>query len=131
MYHTYAYMQTCWITHFLLNLKQCILKYIYNFFILSGKTKEFSSNYLATPQNLPYDYQSIMHFRPYAYSSNHKPTLQPLNNSIPESLLGISEKPTQLDYLHINLLYGKGKSNSQQCSRCGHILAIAKPYLRY
>ena len=84
-------------------------------FMLSGKRNDFKRNLLSTPQNLPYDYESIMHFRPYSYSTNHKPTLQPYRNSIPESRLGISDTPTQLDYLHINLLYGQGKSIFQRC----------------
>lgn len=89
-------------------------QYLYVYFMLSGKANDFQPNHFSTPQNLPYDYESIMHFHPYTYSTNHKPTLQPLSDSIPESCLGMSDTPTQLDYLHINLLYGQGMSIFQQ-----------------
>ena len=92
------------------------------YFTFSGRAKEFDLNYMSTTQNLPYDYKSIMHFSAYKYSRNGKPTLQPLDKSIPESDLGISDTPTELDYLHINLLYGEGKSiMERRTMNCVHM----------
>ena len=77
-------------------------------FASSGKIDEFTLNFITTTQNLPYDYQSLMHFPSHAYSINGKPTLKPLDESINESYLGSSNTPTEIDYYHIKMLYCKG-----------------------
>ena len=74
----------------------------------------FENNFLierrSTSQGLPYDFSSIMHFRHNAFScdSDKKSTLVPHNLTISRILLGISEKGTDLDFLHLNLLYCGG-----------------------
>ena len=70
-------------------------------------SKFLISNELVT-QSLPYDYQSIMHFNPYAYSKNDMYTIETKSSFISVLALGSAEVPTELDYTHLQLLYCDG-----------------------
>ena len=61
-----------------------------------------------TDQGLPYDYRSIMHYRPSGCSNNRKPVFYPLHVPMDAIRSTLTEPPTYLDYLHINLLYCEG-----------------------
>ena len=64
----------------------------------------------STAQGLPYDFESVMHFRYNEMSvSCEKLTLLPQNSSLHSIRLGISVTGTKLDFLHINILYCGGK----------------------
>ena len=64
----------------------------------------------STAQGLPYDFESVMHFRQNAFSrSLHKLTVLPSKEGLPSSRLGISHTGTNLDFLHVNILYCGGK----------------------
>ena len=64
----------------------------------------------STSQGLPYDFESVMHFRHNAFaSSSGISTVLPKNTSLPYSRLGISTNGTSLDFLHINIAYCGGK----------------------
>ena len=64
----------------------------------------------STSQGLPYDFESIMHFRHNAFSnSRQKSTIFPQNLSFPSNRFGISNVGTSLDFLHVNILYCGGK----------------------
>ncbi|XP_057306362.1 MAM and LDL-receptor class A domain-containing protein 1-like [Hydractinia symbiolongicarpus] len=52
-----------------------------------------------------YDYNSIMHYTPYAFSkSKDKPTILPTDPTMSYKSLG-GDKPTEMDYFKLNLLY--------------------------
>ena len=75
-----------------------------------GYGEKFEIQSRSTPQGLPYDFNSIMHFRHNAFSSNsNNSTVVPHNRTIPLTVLGSSAAATNLDFLHINLLYCGGK----------------------
>ena len=64
----------------------------------------------STSQGLPYDLESIMHFKHNKLSvSEGISTILPQNVYLPSSILGISESGTNLDFLHVNILYCGGK----------------------
>ena len=63
----------------------------------------------STSQELPYDFRSIMHFRHNAFSRVPcTSTLVPRSRRIPKTILGSWTTPTDLDFLHLNLLYCGG-----------------------
>ena len=68
----------------------------------------FDLEFASTTQRLPYDLSSIMHFQHNAFGYPHQSTLEPVNHTIPKKQLGISVTGTDLDFLHINLLYCEG-----------------------
>ena len=104
--HTYihTYIHTC--TH--------IHTYIHIHIYLCnvGYSKEFNIEVKSTSQNLPYDYFSVMHHYHNSFSSSCRlSTMIPVNLSIAPECLGTSTVTTELDLLHINLLYCGGKYN--------------------
>ena len=68
----------------------------------------FRIKYDGISQNLPYDYASVMHYRHSSHSKTGRPVIIPRRRSIPITYLSSSPVPTDLDYLHINLLYCGG-----------------------
>ena len=53
-----------------------------------------------------------MHYRHNTFSrSQLKSTVVPRNRTIPKTKLGSTAKPTDLDFLHLNLLYCGGKES--------------------
>ena len=75
-----------------------------------GFQEKFSMQSRSTSQGLPYDFSSIMHFQHTAFSSNpNLSTVIPHNHTIPKIILGSSATATDLDFLHLNLLYCGGK----------------------
>ena len=63
----------------------------------------------STSQGLPYDFSSIMHVRHNAFSQHSsESTIVPFNRTIPKTVLGNSTMATDLDFLHLNLLYCGG-----------------------
>ena len=75
-----------------------------------GYGEKFEIQSRSTPQGFPYDFSSIMHFRHNAFSRNQNDsTVVPHNRTIPITVLGSSAAATDLDFLHINLLYCGGK----------------------
>ena len=77
----------------------------------------------STSQGLPYDFSSIMHFRHNAFLRNgYESTVLPRNRTIPKTFLGSSATATDLDFLHINLLYcGGTEVKSLHCCAFGGI----------
>ena len=63
----------------------------------------------STSQGLPYDFSSIMHVRHNAFQNDRfKSTIVPRNRATLKTELGSSATATDLDFLHINLLYCGG-----------------------
>ena len=83
---------------------------IYFCIVLVGFGEKFCTQNKSISQGLPYDFRSIMHFRHNAFSrGRYKSTLIPHNRSVSKSILGSSATATDLDFLHLNLLYCGGK----------------------
>ncbi|KAJ0026801.1 hypothetical protein NQD34_017801 [Periophthalmus magnuspinnatus] len=57
----------------------------------------------ANTLNVMYDIESIMHYGPYFFSKNQKPTMELINN--PTSRMGQKTKLTNLDIQKLNRLY--------------------------
>ena len=68
----------------------------------------FNVEFSSTTQGLPYDFNSTMHFQHNAFALPDKSTLEPRTLTIPKTDLGCSATGTELDFLHINLLYCGG-----------------------
>ena len=82
--------------------------YIHTHALLGFGEKFFVQN-KSTSQGLPYDFSSIMHFRHNAFSgARNESTVVPRNHTIPKTILGGSANVTDLDFLHLNLLYCRG-----------------------
>ncbi|XP_067295698.1 nephrosin isoform X2 [Pseudorasbora parva] len=61
--------------------------------------KKTNTNNLGTP----YDYNSVMHYRRYAFSRNNEPTMIPIPN--PNAVIGGAQQMSQNDINRINNLY--------------------------
>lgn len=59
-------------------------------------------------QGIPYQYKSIMHPKQYSYARADVPTIVPTRQFVGRLGSGDNKRPTQFDYLHINLTYCKG-----------------------
>ena len=75
---------------------------------LAGFEEKFRVQNITTSQGLPYDFRSIMHFRHDAFSRDHKSTVLPRSHTIRKTFLGSSASGTDLDFLHLNILYCGG-----------------------
>lgn len=58
-------------------------------------------------QDLPYDYDSIMHYNSISFSANRKPTIVPIGN--PDVEIGQRRGMSYLDAKKLNKLYSCGK----------------------
>ena len=111
-------MSNMWVTcdcllswHWFVLYRTVYIKYVNNIkcSILIGYTHVFGrGEYTLYSQQLPYQYDSIMHFTAYQHSLNDQPTIEPLNMDIPSEFLGSRNEASFWDYLHINLLYCDG-----------------------
>ncbi|XP_069124707.1 MAM and LDL-receptor class A domain-containing protein 1-like isoform X2 [Argopecten irradians] len=63
-----------------------------------------------------YDYYSIMHYSPYAFSGNNLPTIQITDSSVNVSMVGQRLNPSDLDITKIRKLY---KCDQQECENPG------------
>ena len=91
----------------------------------AGDHWRFAVENNATSQKLPYDFRSLMHFRRDAFARKKGlTTIFPRNRSINPGMLGKGGSGTELDFLHVNLLYCGGKL----CWMLNHV--IEKPRLR-
>ena len=48
---------------------------------MESNFEKYSANVVDT-LNTPYDYASIMHYGPYSFSSNNRPTIEPIQSNI-------------------------------------------------
>ena len=106
------------------NVEYYFIMYIYSkSFVLMSKTwtrivrlqssflshvaqyKKFDIATKSTTQGLPYDFGSVMQLEYTTYSKNGLPTIIPIDESIPRRTLGKGTRPSQQDYLDINLSY--------------------------
>ena len=89
-----------------------------------GFVKNFWIQFKSTSQGVPYDFSSIMHFRHNAFSlARSKSTVVPRNRIIPKTKLGSSATATDLDFLHVNLLYCGG--TDAKLIYCCHLVVIS------
>ena len=108
----------------------CVLKCKIVFYRIScerlGYGRHFAVEVGASSQQVPYDYSSVMHFRHNAFSREirHKSTVLPRNQAIPKSELGSSYTGTNLDFLHINLLYCGGMAAKYSLFLTGHFVSL-------
>lgn len=56
-------------------------------------------------QDLSYDYDSIMHYDAYAFSSNDNPTITPVHRDVKLDRLGQRERLSEMDKEHLKVLY--------------------------
>ena len=63
--------------------------------------EKYDSLYVDT-QNTPYDYASVMHYGPYAFSSNDYPTIEPLQ---PGVQIGQLDNMSSSDIREVQLVY--------------------------
>lgn len=79
-----------------------------------GYEHNFDVEQNQTSQGLSYDYMSVMHFccSMFARCRRH-PTLIPKRSfQLPCFCMGEAKLPSDLDYLHVNLLYCGGKKTN-------------------
>ena len=61
-----------------------------------------------TTNNIPYDFDSIMHYDAYAFSRNNEPTIEPLSDTVSLGRLGQRSQLSQYDLDHVRELYCRG-----------------------
>ena len=73
----------------------------------SGVESNFDkvSSAFVTTQGVPYDFQSLMHYGPYSFTRNGRPTIEPRDPSVSLSSLGQRNGFSQRDLTHVNVLY--------------------------
>ena len=101
--------------------------YVYCFVAFVGYDEVFQIESRSTSQGLPYDYGSIMHFRHNAFSRDQiESTVVPHSRTISKTILGSSATATDLDFLHLNLLYCGGTDARVVycCAICGYFVQI-------
>ena len=78
--------------------------------VYEGYEGNFAMECGTTSQGLPYDFSSIMHFRHNTFSRDVRlrSTILPRNPTFLKAKLGCSTTGTDLDFLHVNLLYCGG-----------------------
>ncbi len=102
------------------NNKQCLLilaTTIINY-IPTDRYNNFKIIKGTSTQNIPYDFDSIMHYDAYAFTNNREPTIQPLNSTIPLSRIGQRSTLSDQDIRHIEALYCEGMCGVCVCSVC-------------
>ena len=75
--------------------------------VMSGSEINFEklSTFVATTQGITYDFDSIMHYLPNAFSANGKVTVKPQDKDIILSRLGQRVNFSSYDLQHVNALY--------------------------
>ena len=93
----------------------------------SGFECQFAHISDAYSQMVPYDIHSIMHYGSHYFSANGKPTLllysSPHNQDTAKLVkMNMTSVPSKYDYLHVNLLYCKGKQTVFHITKCKNIM---------
>jgi len=68
----------------------------------------------SSTQDLDYDYDSLMHYDAFAFSTNSLPTITPVDDSVPLTRLGQRTLLSATDVRHIKAMYcpeGKGRGS--------------------
>ena len=60
-------------------------------------------------QGMAYDFDSVMHYDAYAFSSNHRPTITPLDRTVRLGRLGQRRLLSSTDIAHLKAMYPKGQ----------------------
>uniref|UniRef100_A0A667ZYJ0 Metalloendopeptidase n=1 Tax=Myripristis murdjan TaxID=586833 RepID=A0A667ZYJ0_9TELE len=76
----------------------------------------------------PYDYNSVMHYGRYAFSSNGQPTIVPVPN--PDVSIGRANQMSPTDILRVNRLYGCSTGMNWDCTYNPNWPAISKCQLK-
>ena len=85
------------------------LRRVYCFASFVGFEETFQIEKRSTSQGLPYDFGSIMHFLHNAFSRDQlQSTVVPHSRDIGKTVLGGSATATDLNFLHLKLLYCGG-----------------------
>ncbi|MER8569003.1 M12 family metallopeptidase [Mesorhizobium sp. M0924] len=77
--------------------------------VAPGATRDFNIVQSSVNQRRPYDYESIMHFQPTAFSVNGKPTIEPLLST---ARIGPTGHLSAGDILLINAIYSRPVSGT-------------------
>ncbi len=80
-------------------------EYFFNIFLGSSYNFNKQSWFFVTTQGVPYDYDSIMHYRSNAFSRNGNPTILPTDTRVSASRLGQTSGLSFRDLQHIASLY--------------------------
>ena len=78
-----------------------LVEFVDNFRLIDEST--------STTNDIPYDFDSIMHYDAYAFSLNSQPTIEPLNDDVALDRLGQRTQLSQHDLDHIKELYCQGR----------------------
>ena len=71
----------------------------------------------STTQAVDYDYDSIMHYDAYAFSSNDLPTIEPRDSSVALDRLGQRNRLSERDKEHIKILYPMSERIIRTCDQ--------------
>ena len=74
----------------------------------NGRDFERANPIFVTTQGVPYDFDSLLHYNAYAFSSNGQVTIQPKDGNVALSRLGQREGFSENDLLHVKSLYCPG-----------------------
>lgn len=77
----------------------------------------------ASTQRLPYDYGSIMHYPVRAFSSNGRPTIEPIRPTCGKRI-GQRDALSRIDWAHVQRAYCRSYSNMevQSMGKCAHFI---------
>ena len=94
--------------------------------IRKGEFSQFNICKNCDLQGLEYDVGSIMHYGPYAFSSNGEPTIVPKNGDLWS--IGQRSGFSELDIKGINKLYCNGEDEIQSNSNCEDVFPQECPW---
>lgn len=76
--------------------------YTLSYFADGGLHEQYSIEPFACSQELPYDYDSIMHYESFACSANRRPTILIRTQDASQTkIIPEQHRPTEYDFLHI------------------------------
>lgn len=110
-----------------INMQLELLVHLHTNSSFTGREDNFETELITDTQGIPYDYKSFMHYFFLAFTENGWPTITSLRPDI-DRLYSRRVRPTEYDFLHINLTYCDGMYVFVCLSACVRVFGCCSFY---